>query len=178
MKFLTALSDKIEIGHLPDNVPLSKALPNHHDYTSLLDEKAAYIILACFEENDSLLDLKEAAEQIFVAYSAHSSEASVICLVPFGHLTFTALAGIDRAEDFMEKLHRLLLNKGLKVKRVPVGKGNLFFARFLFFDKLHATKLRSSENSLREVLTSLLRAFGPDKLMKTIAHVLQHNNSK
>lgn len=178
MRFLTALSEKIEIGHLPESVPLAEAFSNRHDYGTLLDQKSAFVVLVCFEEADSYEDIKESADQIKAIYSSFQREANTICLVPFGHLSTAALADIDQIDTLLDKLYRTLSNMGLKVKRVPVAQGNVFFARFLFFDKLRSTKLRSSVGTVRKSLKSLIRVYGIKKIMVAISDVLIQTQTK
>lgn len=173
MKLLTALTSEIEIAYQDSMLPFMEANFRSENFSSLLHEKNTFVVLVCIEQNDNVRDVKESAIRISNQFLNVRESASTICLIPFAHLTDQALDDIDQVDLLIDKLGRVLTNKGHKVRWIPPAKGNLFMTKWMFFDRYFSVKLGTTETSLKSSLKSLIRAHGVQKIMSTLGDLLK-----
>jgi len=172
MNFLTALTKDLEIAREVEGKPLTLAM-KQNDYKSLLITKNTLAVLCCIEEDDSFHDIKETANRIQNIYENVSNEACSITLIPFGHLSYIASNDINQIQILLDKLQRALTNKGLNINKIEPATANIFIGNIMLFDKLNTVRLGTTDKSLKNTLTALIRSFGIKKVFKTLGQIIE-----
>jgi len=172
MKYLTALTRDLEIARETESKPLGLAL-KHNDYRALLKTNNTLAVFCCIEEMDSFKDIKEVAERLFKIYSNVKDEAHTISIVPFGHLSSLATNDIEKIKQLLNKLSRSLNNKGVKTNKIEPSTANIFISNIMLFDKMSTVRYGTSEESLKQTLTALIRSFGIKKIFAVLGQIIE-----
>ena len=173
MKFLTALTAELEVGYQQPDAALDRCSADTPSFHSMLRERQAFLVLVCFEEGDTFTEVKDAASRVSGLFDNVRSDAKSIALVPFAHLSPEAMSDNDQVELLLDKLQRVLANKGHVVRALPPSSANLFFSRWVFFDKMQSVRFGSAQASIKNVLRSMLRAHGSRKVLAILGDILE-----
>lgn len=177
MKFLTAMTAKVEAGYLSSARKLSSLTLTDEEWQPIVSEGNTTLVLTCFEEDDDAKAAKEAASRILNIHKRAKGEVKSVTLVPFAHLSDQAMGDLEQVGLLLDILRRSIERGGFKVIWAPPNSSNVLFSKLLIFDKLQTVRLGTSESSLRRTLVSLIRAFGPQKVMSVFGSVLKLKES-
>ena len=172
MKFLTALTSEFEAGFISPNENLKSISSTTQKWQPSISAENNTLVLTCFEEDDDVKTAKEVANRIESIHKRAGSESTSITLVPFAHLSNRAMIELDQVDLLLNILQRTLSRRGIEVGWISPNSSNVLFSKLLIFDKMQTVRLGTSESSLRRTLMSLVRAFGPQKVLSVIGSIL------
>jgi len=175
MRVLTATCHELAIGKFMCDKANCGYRETHDlkDIEYLLDAFDVYLVFACVEVGDNVGLIKKIAGRVFENWSKYRLKYRSVVIVPFGHLSNRSQKNKKKIAFTLEKLLRVLRNKGAKVDVVSPDAADFLMSKMLFFDDGFSVRFSSSSDALEEVLGDMIKAYGIGAVLEKFAKIIR-----
>lgn len=178
MRILSATTRSLKIGALKkDSNAHSLIGTSSIDVEEIVALDNAFLVLVCVELGDNIGVVKSMTNRIEKLWEACRGDFGNIVLVPFGHLSDYSNPSLEDVYRILNKMQRILKNKGVIAETVKPNQANYLFSEMMIFDSGSSVRYSSSANSLRDLLKDILRTYGVKNTMNALANLLKQRES-